>query len=279
VVRSLAALEAELGVRLFQRTTRRISLTESGRRYLERCRQVQSVVDEAEAELRAEQTEPRGKLTVTAPVQFGQLHVAGGLTSYLQRYPKVSAELLLLDRVVNLIEEGIDVAIRIGALEDSSLIARDAGRMRRMTAASPAYLRRHGTPKSPSELTSHDCIRQIREGASMWNFQQAGKPLTVHVRGKFSVNHVAAATEACVAGLGIGSFFAYQIAPQLADRTLRVVLAEFELPPRPIHVVYPEARLLPARTRLFIDWIKRHIDAQSQRWEPRTLKPRPVRGR
>jgi DNA-binding transcriptional LysR family regulator len=274
VVRGLAALEAELGVRLFQRTTRRISLTDTGRRYLERCRHVLSLVDEAEAELRAEQTEPQGKLTVTAPVQFGQLHVAAGLTSYLQRYPKVSAELLLLDRVVNLVEEGIDVAVRIGALEDSSLIAKDAGNMRRLTVASPAYLRRRGTPKHPNELAGHDCVRQLREGSSVWTFQAGGKPFSVHVRGKFGVNHVGAATDACEAGLGIGSFFAYQIAGRLTSGALRVVLAEFELPPRPIHIVYPEARLVPARTRLFIDWIKRHVAGQRLLWEPRARRPR-----
>jgi DNA-binding transcriptional LysR family regulator len=268
VVRTLAALEADLGVRLFHRTTRRIAITEAGRRYLERCREAQAVIDEAEAELRAEQSEPQGRLSVTAPVLFGQRHVAAGITAYAKRYPRVRVDVQLLDRVVNLVEEGIDVGIRIGHLEDSSLIAQQVGSMRRLIVAAPTYLTERGCPAHPKELLLHNCLRFWRAGAATWSFEVQGKRLEIPVRGSFSVNQAAAAADACVAGLGIGAFFAYQVASQLASGALRIVLAEFETPPYPIHIVYPEARLIPARTRVFIEFIRRHIAAEQAAWQP-----------
>jgi len=277
VVRSLAALEAELGVRLFHRTTRRIALTDSGRRYLARCREAQALVDEAEAELRAEQSEPQGNLIVTAPVLFGERHVAAGVTAYVERYPKVSVQLQLLDRVVNLLEEGIDVGIRIGPLEDSSLIAQAVGSMRRLTVAAPSYLSRRGVPQHPRELLSHESVRFSGTGTPPWMFLADGKALPVPVKSRFSVNQSTTAAEACAAGLGIGMFFAYQVAPYLARGALQVILADFETPPRPIHVVYPEARLLPARSRVFIEAIKRHILAEQSAWQP--SEPNPPRPR
>lgn len=266
VVRLLAALEAELGVRLFQRTTRRIAITDAGRRYLERCREAQAIIDEAEAELRAEQTEPQGKLRVTAPVLFGQLHVASGVTAYVRRYPRVTVELQLLDRVVSLVEEGIDVGVRIGAMEDSSLISRQVSTMRRLTVAAPSYLSRHGAPKHPKDLVHHNCV-SFTGGASAWSFVVQGKPLSIATKGNYSVNHAVAAAEACAAGLGIGMFRAYQVARLVANNELVVILASFEPPLYPVHLVYPEARLIPARTRVFIDFIKDHIVAQQAAWQ------------
>src|SRR5687768_13292106 len=159
VVRVLAALESELGVRLFQRTTRRVTITEAGRRYLERCREVESLVDEAEADLRAEQSEPRGRLAITAPVLFGERHVVAGVGAFLERYPQVTAEVQLFDRVVNLVEEGIDLGVRIGALDDSTLIAQHVGNMPRVVVAAPRYLKTRGTPAHPKELLAHNCLR------------------------------------------------------------------------------------------------------------------------
>jgi DNA-binding transcriptional LysR family regulator len=268
VVRSLAALEAELGARLFNRTTRRIALTEAGRRYLERCREVQALVADAEAELGAEQKEAAGQLSVTAPVLFGERHLTGGITAFVRRHPLVQVQVLLVDRIVNLVEEGVDVGVRIGDLPDSSLVARAVGEMRRLTVAAPGYLVRHGTPRHPKELTGHNCVRYWRAGAPSWTFSVDGKPLPVPVRGNFSINQSAAAAEACAAGLGIGTFFAYQVAPLVATGRLRVILAPFETPPRPIHIVYPAARLLPARTRLFIDAMARHVQAAAPSWQP-----------
>lgn len=267
VVRLLAALEAELGARLFQRTTRRLTLTEVGRRYLERCRSVGVLIDEAEAEVRSEQTEPRGTLVVTAPVLFGSRHVASGVTAFVQRYPEVRVDFQLLDRMVNLVEEGIDVGVRIGALGDSTLIARHVGSMRRVTVAAPSYLARRGAPVHPRELAAHDCIGRASPDSTAWVFNIEGKPVTIAVKGSLSVNQTGVAAAACVAGLGLGTFFAYQVAREVEQGALELLLTSFEPPPRPIHVVYPEPRLLPARTRVFIDFIMRHIQAEQDAWQ------------
>lgn len=256
VVRSLAALEAHLGVRLFNRTTRRISLTEEGKRHLDSCRQVLAALDDAEAALRADASEPSGQLTITAPVLFGQMYVAPAVTRFVQRHRQMRCSLVLLDRVVNLLEEGIDVGIRIGALEDSSLVAQPLGQLRRMVVASPAFLRRHGTPQHPKDLRQANCVRFMAGGSTGWTFQDNGKALQVPVSGNLDFNHVAPAVEACVAGLGFGRFISYQVAPFLAQKKLQLVLEDFEPTPRPISVMYPHARLLPARTRAFIEAIK-----------------------
>jgi DNA-binding transcriptional LysR family regulator len=257
VVRSLAALEAELGVRLFNRTTRSIALTEDGRQYLERCRSVLAAVDEAERAIKGDARAPSGQLTVTAPVLFGQLHVAPTIARFLRRYPQVHVNAVLLDRVVNLLDEGIDVGIRIGRLRDSTLIAQTLGSVRRVVVASPAYLRRHGVPKHPRELIAANCVRFA--GPLGWTFYEDGAPLRLVVNGNLCINHVAPLVDACVAGVGVGTFMSYQVAAQLARSELKIVLERFEPPPQPIHVVYPEARLLPARARVFIDWIAREL--------------------
>jgi len=268
VVRLLAALEQELGARLFHRTTRSVTLTDAGRRYLERCRELLGSLADAEAELNAEQTEPRGKLIVTAPVLFGQRHVAAGITRFVQRYPKVSVDVLLFDRIINLVEEGIDVGIRIGVLDDSSLVAQHVGDMRRVAVAAPSYLESHGVPRHPSDLAHHDCIRFWRPGSITWSFIDGGKSVNVAVDGTLSINQSAAVAEACAAGLGIGLFFAYQVAPFISSGALRIILAEYEIPPRPIHIVYPEARLLPARARAFIDFMKIYLREERAAWQP-----------
>jgi DNA-binding transcriptional LysR family regulator len=275
VVRSLAALEDELGTRLFNRTTRRISLTEAGHRYLERCREVLALVEDAEAELRAEQTEVRGKLGITAPVLFGERHVASGVTAFVQRHPLVSVEVQLLDRVVNLVEEGIDVGIRIGVLEDSSLIARPVAGMRRLTVAAPSYLARQGVPEQPKDLLSHNCIRYLRGGMPEWVYSVEGKRTAVAVGGNFSVNQTSVAAEACAAGLGVACLFAYQVAPLVASGALRVLLATFEAEPWPVHIVYPAARLLPARTRAFIDAMQHHLEREQLSWQVGSARAAP----
>ena len=285
VVRLLAALEEELGVRLVQRSTRRLALTPVGRAYLERCRAVLALIEEADAELHADQHEPRGTLRVTAPVLFGQRHVARGVTAFVQRHPQLSVELTLADRVQNLLEEGVDVAIRIGSLEDSSLIARRVGEMRRVTVAAPSYLAQRGVPEHPLDLLAHNCVRYYRPGAPGWPFRVDGAPLVVPVSGNYSVDQSAAAAEACVAGLGIGSFLAYQVAPHVANGSLRLLLEPFETTPRPIHVVYPEARHMPARTRAFLEFIIEHIAGERPAWQPqppsgaKRAKPRARRAR
>jgi DNA-binding transcriptional LysR family regulator len=261
VVRSLAAYEAKLGVRLFNRTTRRISLTEEGRQHLDNCRQVLAALEESEAALTAGAGEPAGHLTITAPVLFGQMWISPAVTRFVQQFDKMRCTVVLLDRVVNLLEEGIDVGIRIGALEDSSLVALPLGSIRRVVVANPAYLRKHGAPQHPRDLQGANCIRMIAGTPTWGDFQENGRAFRLKVSGNLEFNHVLPAVQACADGAGFGMFFSYQVAPFIADKRLKIVLEKFERPPRPISVVYPHARLLPARTRLFIDWIRNEITA------------------
>ena len=261
VVRSLAALEVHLGVRLFQRTTRRISLTREGQRYLENCRQVLAAVALGEATLAANADEPNGLLTITAPVLFGQMYVGPAVMRLVQRHPKLQVKLLFHDRVVNLLEEGIDAGIRIGKLEDSSLVAQPVSTVRRMVVASPDYLRRAGVPRHPRDLLKVNCVRFSGSSGPWWTFYEGKRQFTVAVTGNLEFNQVAPAAQACAEGMGFGMFISYQVAPYLKQKQLRRVLEEFEPPPQPISIVYPHARLLPARTRVFVEWMKRELVA------------------
>jgi len=259
MVRTLAGFEAQLGVRLFNRTTRRISLTEEGRRHLESCRQLLAALADAESALSADAAEPAGHLSITAPMLFGQMHVAPAVTRFVQQHEKMRCSMVLLDRVVNLLEEGIDVGIRIGEPEDSSLVAQQVGQIRRLVVASPAWLRRHGVPKHPKELLKANCVRVTDHSPTWGPFMDQGKPLRLAVSGNLEFNQIAPAVAACAAGAGLGSFFSYQVAPFLQTKQLRTVLEDFEPPPRPINIVYPHARLLPMRTRVFIEWMKQEL--------------------
>lgn len=260
VVRSLATLEEELGVRLLRRTTRRMSLTEEGRIYLERCRQILADIEEAEQALSNQQIAPRGELRVTAPVLFGQLHVTPVVIRFLREYSEVKVELLLLDRVVNMVEEGIDVGIRIAPLEDSSMIATRVGEVRRVVCASPSLLKRVGTPKHPRELAELSCVHfQGLSPAPVWDFADGRKSISVPVDGAFTCNQAAAAVEACAEGLGVGRFLSYQVESLVAEKKLSIVLKEFEPSPIPIHVVFAHARLMTPRLRVFVDWMKREL--------------------
>ncbi len=253
VVRGLAALEAGLGARLFQRTTRRVALTQEGLHYLARCREVLGAVAEADASLVDVAQAPRGRLTVTAPVLLGQHAVADFLSRFVVAHPQIRCSALLVDRYVNLVEEGVDVGIRIGALDDSSLVAVKLGEVRHLVVASPKFLRRHGTPRHPAELREQACVRLAGPAKPGWAFQDAGRKLRVAVDGPLDFNHAGAALRACENGLGFGQFFSYQVQDALQEKRLRVVLEAFEPPRLPVNIVYPNARLLPARTRAFVD--------------------------
>jgi len=260
VVRSLAALEAHLGARLFQRTTRRIALTDEGRRYLASAREVLLAADAADRALTDEAREPAGHLSVTAPVLFGHMYVAPAIVRFMQQHPQIGCTVLLHDRSVNLLEEGIDVGIRISPLEDSSLVAQGLGTIRRVVVASPAWLRaRGGPPVHPSELAHEAVVHGRADGPSHWTFHERGKAFNVPVTSRLAFNHLAPAIEACAAGMGLGMFFSYQVLGHVADGRLHMVLEDFEPPPRPVSVIYPHARLLPARTRAFVDWMRREF--------------------
>jgi len=263
MVRMLADLERSLGVVLLRRTTRRMSLTPEGRVYLERCRRILADVAETEDVVGAARGEPRGRLRVTAPVLFGQMHVAPAVTAFLAEHPAVDIELLLVDRVLDLVEDGIDAAVRIARLPDSTAIAIAVGTMRRVICASPSLLRRVGTPRHPKDLSERPCVRlQGLAPNAEWHFEDAGRPVVVPVAGPLTTNHSAAAVTACVAGLGFGVFLSYQVASEVRAGRLRVVLPRYEPPPLPVSLVYPEARLVFPRLRVFLDWMTRHLRRQ-----------------
>jgi len=261
VVRTLATLESHLGVRLLNRTTRRLSLTEDGRQYLERARRIVADVDDADRMLGSNQAAPSGILNVTAPVLFGQYHVAPAVTRFLMRHPQMRVNLTLLDRVVNLVEEGMDVGVRIGHLQDSTLVAQHVGRIRRVVVASPAFLKRVGVPRHPRDLVQHPCLCFNATDGNRWLFREkgGGRGFHVDVQGPLECNLAAPMLQACAEGLGFGRCLSYQAAALLRDKKLRVVLAEWEVEPWPVHLTYASARLLPSRTRAFVEWMKAEL--------------------
>ena len=254
VVRSLSALERALGVRLLNRTTRRMALTDEGRDYFQRCRRLLSEVEDAESALLARQVTPAGRLVITAPVMFGRLHVAPLVIDFLAAFPEVRVELLLVDRIVDLIDEGIDLAIRIGTLPESSLVAIPLGSTRRIVCASPAYLASHGQPGHPDELPGHRAIRIIGKSFEPdWTFQENGQTLRIPMPDILATNHIDFAIDACLKGVGCGRFFAYQVRDQIAAGQLIRLLRPYEPAPLPVSFAYPHARLLSSRVRAFID--------------------------
>jgi DNA-binding transcriptional LysR family regulator len=260
VVRTLAALERSLGVSLLKRTTRRIHLTDEGSQYLERCREILAATQEAEALLSARRTEPVGKLSVTASVLFGRRHLAPILYEFLLRHPKVSAEILFVDRVVNLIEEGIDVAIRIAHLRDSSIVAVPVGKVRRVVCASEQYLHRHGIPQTPDDIRKHRCVRHLGlVPRSEWHFRVDGRDVAVPINSVVTSNDIDGAVDACVKGLGLGMFLSYMVAPHRKSGHLKYVLEKFETEPVPVQVVFPQARLMSHRVRAFVDLCVREL--------------------
>ena len=256
VTRGLAALEKRLGVRLVIRTTRKTGLTEPGVHYCEHCRRVLAEIDTAEAALAAQRTLPTGTLNLSVPVLFGRLHVAPLIPEFLSRHNGVTVNLVLVDRLVNLVDEGFDLAIRIGQLADSSLLATRLGFTRRVLCASPDYLRRHGRPRVPADLRRHHGIRfTVLNPGHEWTFRAGGRTETVRVPCRLSCNNADAVIAAAVRGQGIATVLSYQIERELAAGELEIVLREFEPPPIPIHAVHPHGRLLSAKTRAFIEFL------------------------
>jgi DNA-binding transcriptional LysR family regulator len=255
VTRAVAALEERLQTRLFNRTTRSVALTDAGVRYLDGCRHLLATYDELEAVKFAERAEPRGWINVTAPVMFGRLHVLPLVRSFLGDYPQVDVRLLLLDRVVSLVDEGLDLGVRIGQLPDSSLLAIRVGQVRRIVCATPQYLARHGVPATPRDLGGHSLVActAVTPIPDRWSFHRPSSVISVAVTPRLVVNTTAAAVDATLDHLGLTCIRSYQAEPHAAAGRLQTVLVDYEPPPAPIHIVHPEGRHLPAKVRLFLD--------------------------
>ncbi|CAI8768171.1 LysR family transcriptional regulator [Pseudomonas sp. IT-P176] len=255
VTRAVAALEVRIGAQLLIRTTRTVQLTEAGQRYLEDCRRILADIQDAEESAAGSHADPRGQLTITAPVLFGDLYVTPVVVGFLEQYPQVSINALLVDRVVSLVEEGVDVAVRIGELPDSSQYAIAVGEVRRVVCGSADYLRRFGRPLHPEELTRARIIATSAIGQQRsWPFMAAGASMSVRLEPRMVVTANQAAITAATLGLGLTRVLSYQVADKVAAGELEIVLEDFELPPLPIHVVYQGGRKAPARVRSFVDY-------------------------
>jgi DNA-binding transcriptional LysR family regulator len=270
VSRHLAALEEQIGVRLMTRTTRHLTLTEPGRHYLESCRRILSEIEAAELALAGQHLEPRGEIAITAPAMFGRLHVVPIVVAFLEAFAPVTARLLLVDRVVDLIEEGLDVSVRIGVLPDSSLMATRVGGIRLVTCASPSYLAEHGTPATPQELAGHGCISfGSFSPAERWVYAGPAKSRWVPVHSRLSVNTADAAIEAARAGLGITRVLSYQAEASVAEDALRLILEDFEPEALPVNLLHREDRLPQAKVQRFIAFaaprLRSQLKAQSGR--------------
>lgn len=254
VTRAVAFLETVVGERLFLRSTRSIKLTGPGRHYVEDCRRILADIEEADAAAGGSHATPSGVLTVTAPVLFGQYYVVPIVTDFLSQHQSVVGRVLLFDRIVNLIEEAIDVAVRIGHLPDSSYNSIKVGTVRRVVCGAPSYFERHGVPKTPSDLSHHTIIATTSSSAPVdWRFAQGGKS-AVGFHPRLYCNTVDASISAALNGWGLTRVLSYQIAKPVVDSLLMTVLDEFEDETLPIHVVHPEGRRVSAKTRAFVDF-------------------------
>ena len=263
VSRKVAALEAHLKTRLLHRTTRHLALTEAGSAYVAACRRILDEIGEAERTATGEYATPKGELTVTAPMMFGRLHIVPVVAEFLAQYPEIEINLVLTDRVMHLMDEHIDVAVRIGELPDSGLMATGVGKVRRVVCASPAYLARHGAPLTPAELAAHDCISfEVMESRRAWVFGAARSAQAVPVHSRLAVNTVDAAIAAAALGVGLVRVMSYQVMDALRNDTLRIVLEPFETRPLPVSLVHKGQAPLPLKLRAFLDFVTPRLRAR-----------------
>lgn len=260
VVRILALLEETLQVRLFTRTTRKISITEEGQIYLDRCQKILAEIDETEQLLINDKLEPVGTITLTAPVRFGEMYVAPAISKFLKLYPQMKINLLLLDRIVNLLDEGIDLAVRIAHNQDSSMIAKPVGEIRQVVCANQEIIDKYGIPERPEELSNLPCI--LFSGLSAgnkWTFNNNKKLITVKVDGPIKCNLVSSSVESCRNGLGFGMFYNYQVLPWLKSGDLKIVLDKFEPASIPVSVIFHSPQYMAKRLRLFVDFLTEEL--------------------
>jgi DNA-binding transcriptional LysR family regulator len=263
VSRKVSELEAHLRTRLINRTSRRLTLTDAGRSYVAACKRILEDIGEAERAAAGEYVVPRGDLIITAPIVFGRLHVLPVAIEFLKAYSDIDIRVALADRVVNLQEDDVDLAIRIGDLPDSSLVATRVGSIRRVVCGSPAYFAERGTPKSPDELSTHDCITfEGLMSPNAWKFAVGKSTVSVAIHSRLIVNTAEAAIDAAIAGVGITRVLSYQVASALRAGTLALVLRKFEPMPWPVSLVYAGQGLLPLKLRAFLDFAAPRLKAR-----------------
>lgn len=254
VTRFIASLEEDLGVKLFNRTTRHVRLTEPGKRFLHDVKRILELMEEAEASATGIYKEPKGTLTITAPVSFGERHIMPIITEYLENNPLVSVKAVFLDRITSLVEEELDIAIRIGHLKDSNLYATSVGTVRRVICGSPNYFKKYGKPQKPSDLNQHNIIfNSAYRPAMIWTFEKNGKKESVKLNPKLVCNQVGASIKAAKEGYGITHMMSYQVSEEIERGSLELVLEDYEEAPLPIHIIHLEGRRANAKIRSFID--------------------------
>jgi DNA-binding transcriptional LysR family regulator len=260
VTRGVSALEEQLGVKLLLRTTRNVRLTEAGRRYLDDTRNILASIVEANEAVAGVNSAPRGNLSVTAPVLFGKVCIMPCVVRFLKDYPEVDVSAYFLDRLVNLMDEGIDVAVRIGHLPDSSLKALRVGQVRRVLCASPEYLAKNGVPRHPADLLGHTVISASAISPRVeWKFGAADDPTMVRMKPRLTVTSNDAAIEAAISGLGICRLLSYQVSNELTEGRLKIILADYEEAPWPVHVLHRESKYGSSKVRNFIDRLAEHL--------------------
>jgi DNA-binding transcriptional LysR family regulator len=260
VSRRIAEIEAHLKTRMLNRSSRHLSLTEAGRLYVEACKRILEQVEEAERAAMGVHKDPKGRLTVTAPIVFGGVQLIPIVSDFLAEYPDIDLKLLLADRVLDLLESDVDVALRIGELGDSSLIASRVGAVRRVTCASPSYLAAHGRPQKPEDLGDHVCVTfDNLASPESWRFSSPKGDVLVPIRSRLTVTTAQAAIAGAVAGLGLTRLLSYQIAEERRAGRLELVLEDYELPPWPVNLVYAGQRLLPRKLRAFLDFVAQRL--------------------
>jgi DNA-binding transcriptional LysR family regulator len=264
VTRAVAALEESLGVKLLNRTTRFVRPTDAGQRYLDDARQILGKLQEADEAAAGINADPRGHLTMTAPVLFGKIFVMPHLVEFLQRYPAVDVSALFLDRVVNMMEEGVDVGVRIGALPDSSMRALRVGQVRRVLCASPDYLAEHGIPQKPDDLARHHIVAASGVTPSIeWKFGESERAIAVRIKPRLTVTSNDGAIVAVHNGAGITRLLSYQVARELEQGSLKTVLSDYESAALPIHIVHREGRDGSAKVRSFVDFMAQALRSHS----------------
>ena len=268
VSKRITQLEARLGAQLLHRSTRKLSLTEAGERYLTHAVRALGAAREAEDAVSELQDDPKGRLKINAPMSFGRLHVAPLISEFLKRYPGTSIDMIMDDRVVDLVEGGFDLAIRAGTLPDSALIARKLAPVHNVMCAAPSYIEEHGMPKEPPDLLNHNCLHYAYSSDfHEWTFLGAQEPIKVQTDGNYQVNNSEALLEALIGGTGISRLPTFVAGPHIASGRLVRLLKQYRMPLQTIYAVFPERRHLPIKVRVFIEFLVERFCEDRPYWD------------